>query len=380
MLVYSPLARDARVLRQIRRLSRDFDVTSAAFGPSPIEDVPHVQLEDLPPYRGGVAARLRYIALFVLGAYGALTRRHPRDLAAAEALAGREWDVVIANDATTLPLAHRLSARRGVLADLHEYAPRQGDESLVTRLTSNRYFTWLLRRYLPWASRVTTVSSGIAERYSREFGVPVRVVANAAPFEERDPTPVVRPVRIVHSAAPSPARRIEVMIEAVRDTSADVTLDLYLVDDGSSYVQGLRALAEGVERVRIHPPVANADLIATLAEYDIGVHLLPPINFNHLWALPNKLFDYVQARLGIIIGPSPEMRRVVETHGLGVVTDDFDAASLARTLDGLTPEQVRGWKGASHAAARALSGESQLDLLATLVSEIAADPADARRV
>lgn len=370
IIVYSNLAMDARVLRQIRWLSKHFDVTSAAFGRSPVGGVEHVELADLPPYRGGAFARLLYAGSFILGRFAWLTRRNPRDTAAAELLGSTQWDVIVANDVNALPLATRLRARHGIVADLHEYAPRQAEESLVFRLTTARYFTWILKHCLARVDRVTTVSQGIADEYARRFGAETVVVANAAAYSERVPGPVELPIRIVHSAAPSPARRIEVMIEAVRDTTADVTLDLYLVDDGSRYLQELRELAGGIDRVTIHDPVPNSGLIDVLSGYDIGLHVLPPINFNHRWALPNKIFDYVQARLGIVIGPSPEMMRVVNEHGLGAVAHDFTAGSLSRLLDGLDPEQVAGWKRASHNAAHALSGESQLEKFEAVVRSV----------
>lgn len=370
IIVYSHLAMDARVLRQVRFLSERYEVTSAAFGPSPVAGVEHIALADLPPYQGRVLARVLYAASFILGRFSWLTARNSRDSAAVELLDSREWDVIIANDVTALPIATRLRARYGVLADLHEYAPRQADESWMFRLTTARYFRWVLRRWLGRMKQVTTVSQGIADEYAREFGVAPVVVANAAEYRDREPGPVSLPIRIVHSAAPGPARRIEVMIEAVRDTTANVTFDLYLVDNGSRYMQGLRELADGIDRVTIHDPVPNSGLIDVLGSYDIGVHLLPPINFNHRWALPNKLFDYVQARLGVVVGPSPEMARMVREHGLGAVTQDFTARSLAKLLDDLVPQQVTEWKLASHRAARTLSGEAQLKRFGEVVQQM----------
>ena len=140
VLVFSNLAMDARVVREVRRLRERFDVTSASFGQSPIDGVPHIELPDLPPYQGGLFTRLGYIASFVLGRFATIVERNPRDRAALEMLGDREWDVVIANDTDTLPLATSLRARAGVLADLHEYAPKQADESLLFRLTTERYF------------------------------------------------------------------------------------------------------------------------------------------------------------------------------------------------------------------------------------------------
>ncbi len=363
VISYSNLSIDARVLRQLRWLQKNYAVTSATFGESPVAGVEHIELENLPPYEPGRWTRLKYIFQFVLGRFGRLERSNWRDQAALTALQSREWDIVIANDTSALSLAARVRSRFGFLADLHEYSPRQAEESFIFRLTEARYARWLLHRYLPRASAATTVGEGIAEEYFKEFGVLPLVVANAAPFRTGNPGQVGTPIRVVHSAAPSPARRIEVMIEAFLATTANVTLDLYLINDGSEYVSKLRKLADGSDRVRILPPIPNSRLVETLSGYDLGVHILPPINFNHRWALPNKLFDYVQARLGILVGPSPEMQRIVESHGLGRVAEDFSAQALTAVLDQLDQEMVTGWKYASHHAAQELSGEHQLELL-----------------
>ena len=122
----------------------------------------------------------------------------------------------------------------------------------------------------------------------------------------------------------------------------------------------------------VHDPVPYAELTQTLRSYDVGVHILPPVNFNNRWALPNKIFDYVQARLGVIVGPSPEMSRVLAAHGFGAVADGFTVADLTRVLDTVTPSVVAGWKAASDAAAGELSGESQTEGWARAVAALVA--------
>lgn len=375
VLAYSPIARDARVLRQLRALKSSYTVTSAGFGASPVDGVEHVELAPLPPYRGGFLARVRYAVAFALGHFQKIVGADVRDAETLRRLGGRQWDLVIANDANTLPVAFRIMSRFGVFADLHEYSPRQAEESWRFRLTEARFFRWILRRYLPRAACVTTVSPGIADEYAREFGVRPHVVVNAATYVERTPRDTDRTIRLVHSAAPSRARGLEVMMQAVNESRADVSLDLYLVDSGSGYVAELRALADEMPRVHVRDAVASDRLVDTLASYDVGVHLLPPINFNHRWALPNKIFDFVQARLGVVVGPSPEMARLVVEHGIGAVTDGFSARDLVHVLDRLTPETVTEWKRASHHSARALSAEQQMARFEELVRGALAAPA-----
>lgn len=370
VLVFSHLATDSRVLRQVRALSERYDVTSASFGPSPVAGVDHVQLTNMPPYRDGALSRLAYQAAFVLRLFPLIVRRNARNRAAFALLGSQEWDVVVANDVEALPLALRLAPRWGVHSDVHEYSTRQDEHSFRWRTFERPYFRWLVRTRLPKAKAVTTVSGGLAREYLREFGVAAEVVTNASALQSLEPRPVSSPIRLVHSGVPAVQRRLELMIDAVRMSTANVTLDLYLIDDGSDYLASLKARAVGEQRIRFLPPVDSGQLVSVLNAYDVGLCVLPPTTFNLAWCLPNKFFDYVQARLGVIVGPSPEMKHVVEEDGLGQVSDDFTAESLARVLDELDPVVVAGWKKAADAHAVELSSGPQTDIWVRSIDRI----------
>jgi hypothetical protein len=100
------------------------------------------------------------------------------------------------------------------------------------------------------------------------------------------------------------------------------------------------------------------ELSAFLNRFDLGVYILRPTNFNNRHALPNKFFEFVQARLGVAIGPSPEMAALVKRYDLGLVADDFEPASLAGLLAALTPEEIARHKRNAHEASRALSADA----------------------
>lgn len=372
ILTYSLISREPRALKQINYFSDDYEVTTAGFGPAPDSRLQHIQLEQKDPHSGSFLARMRYLLLMGFRLYRLRDKYDLRDRSAFDLLSDQEWDVVVAHDLKSVTIANRLRSKHGVLLDLHEYAPLQGDEALAWRLLIAPYFRWLCRTEVQRAAAVTTVSQGILDKYEKEFGVKSTLVVNATPYQDLTPGPVSSPIRLVHSGSPARARRLEVMVEAVRDTTAKVTLDLFLIDGGSAYLAQLKALAGDSERIRFRDAVPYADLVSTLNGYDLGISVLPPVNFNHLWALPNKFFDYVQARLGVIIGPSPEMKRIVDEYGIGGVADDFSAESLARLLDRLTPEQVEGWKQNAQRHARELSSEEQVKVWGRVVKDLLA--------
>lgn len=371
VLTYTPFAQEPRALKQVRFLKGIHDVTTAGFGPSPFTDVRHIEIPALRPQRWGLFGRLLAAGFLLLHFYRPLNWLNALDRWTAKNLGG-EWDIVIAHDLKVLDVSFELAPRHGVVLDLHEYAPRQEEHSFLWRLLIAPYFRWMCRTKVPSAAAVVAVSQGIADEYKRVFGFDSTLVVNATPYAQLEPRRVGSPLRLVHSGGVAVQRRLDIMIEGVRDSSADVTLDLYLVGGESPLMTELKALAGDDERIRFLDPVPYDELVDTLNGYDLGLSIFPPTTFNLAWCLPNKFFDFIQARLGEIVGPSPEMARFVEDYGIGLVLPDFEPSSLSRVLESLTAEQVRAWKAASDAHAEALSSESQGRIWDDLIARVLA--------
>lgn len=363
----SPIRRDARVLRQIGVLREFGEVTTVGYGPAPAGVAAHIQVPDdkpsLPQTPRGVLAlaghRFRAVELGAPGVAYAWQRL--RDV---------EFDLVVANDARVLALAFALAKGAPVWADMHEWAPEERTHVLSWRLLVAPFMTYLCREYLPRAAAVTTVGDGIAKLYDEVFGVHAAVVRNAGPFVPLAPTAVADDrIRLVHSGGAVLGRSLETMIDAVRQLDDRFTLDLYLVPsaDGGRYLSQLRERAKGEPRIRFHDPVAPEELPRTLNAYDVGVFWIPPVHTNARLTLPNKLFDYVQARLAVAIGPTIEMVRVVQEYGLGVVAEDFSLDRCVQSLRELTSERIAAYKASSDAAARELSFERDRDVVRSLL-------------
>lgn len=367
----TPIERDARVLRQIALLADLGDVTTVGFGNAPDRSRAHVQVPDglatLPQTASGVAklaARLHRSAECSSPAAEWVLRQE---------LAG-PWDLVVANDARVLDLAFALADGAPVWADMHEWAPEERTHITSWRVLVAPFMTYLCKKYLPRAAVVTTVSQGIVELYRETFGVDAQLMTNAGPYRD---IPVHLNendrVRCVHSGAAISGRGLETMIQVFLRLPDRFSLDLYLVPagDGGAHLAELKALAGGDRRVRFNEPVRPDELPAVLSAYDMGVFWIPPTHTNARLTLPNKFFDFVQARIGMAIGPSAEMVRELEAYGLGVVSNSFEPDELARSLAQLTSSEVNSFKRAAERAARDLSFEAQSSrmreqLLATL--------------
>ena len=364
ILSFSVLDADARVLKQIREFSARYDVTTVGYGAAVPGPIDHISIP------AGLSHADLNGRLITLHRYRWAYWRLPAMAWVRDRLRGRRFDAVLANELESMPLALALTPERGIHLDLHEYTPLLNAEHDAWRRRIKPYHEWMARHYAVKASSWTTVSGGLARAYEENFGFRPALVTNAAPYAELQPAPVGSTIRLVHSGACLRNRQLMTMLDAVALSNADVTFDLYLTPNDPPYLAELRARAGEIPGVRVHDAVPYAQLIETLNGYDLGVHLLSPTNFNNMWALPNKLFDFVQARLGVVIGPSPEMAERVEQYGLGAIADDFTAAALAARLDELTPAAVAEYKANAHAHAHELSAESQVQVWAGAIADL----------
>lgn len=356
ILSFSPLTADARILKQISLFSDRYEITTVGHGPKPEGVAHHYQVPDSVRawWWDGKPLRLKAYRWAYWHNEGVawVKQNVPRSTV----------DAIIANDLEAVGIALWLNPRIGVHADLHEYAPRQNDQYPKWNFWVRPFMEWMVRTHVRQAVSVTTVGGHIAREYEAQFGLKdVGVVPNAAPYASGlSPTEVNEPLRLVHSGAARAERGLENHIDAVAGIEG-VTLDLYLTQNTTDYFRSLQARAEKIGNVRVLDPVPYSQLIETLNDYDVGLYSLPPVNFNTTWAVPNKIYDFIQARLALIIGPSPEMSSVVQQHELGVVARDFSAEALRDAIASVDREAVARMKAQSHANAKALSAEQQME-------------------
>ena len=330
-IALSDLARDPRVDRQIACLRDHYEIIAAGLGPPVDTELEFVDLRTPPRPRPSEAVRqARSVAGLIARRYGSVYWTHPFNRASLQRLAAVRADLVIANDLSALPLACRVAGAVPVIFDAHElYAEERADRAWW-RLIMAPYADALLRAYLPRTAGMMTVAPGIAARYAALYGVDPVVVTNAPPATALRPTPVGRPIRLVHHGVAHPERRLELMVEALDLLDDRFELDLMLIPGQARYFARLRRLVASRPRVRLVDPVPQREIVNRCNAYDIGVYVVPPHNDNQLHMLPNKLFEFIQARLAVVVGPSPEMAAVVRDHDCGVVAPDFSAQASCR--------------------------------------------------
>lgn len=395
VISFSSATRDGRVLRQIATLATNYKITLAAFGPAPLADnqysIRYVDLGSVGPSNRWRRIRkvlvqlfpsqsmrrdlIRWIAgilLFALPRVAYSLQPHVRRLF--YHLRGNRYDFIVINDHLPLPVVMRaLGPEAPVYLDLHEYFPGQFKRGSIVRRFLQPLNRWIARTYLNIPKFVTVVSEEIAALYvGQGFIQTTPSVVRNLPFAERlapQDRDASQPIRIVHHGGFSHARNPDILVDALALLGDGYELFLYFVGNvPEEFVK--RAEHTLGPRVHFRPPVQPHQIVGEINQYDIGVHVLPEGSENHSLAMPNKLFEYIQARLAVVVSPNPGMAGFVKNAGVGRVSEGFESAHLANAISQIDGQALARFKEQSHLIAAELNWENEQQTLLDGVSGI----------
>lgn len=364
ILSSSKLEKDPRILRQIRALKDDHDLITCGLSNSGIHGLTaEYPILFRPSKNQPFIKRVHNFLKMKAGMYENLTW----DSEVIRTLDTHLYDCIIVNDPREMPLAVELqkglSKQAKIYFDLHEWFIELDNHEYI-----NKIFRTLIDKYYTKADEWSTVNIELAELYAERYSNKPKVVTNAGAFWDLQPSLIdTNQIKIVHHGILNPTRKLEEMIRLMDLLDDRFSLDLYLVGTDDSYLKELVTMANKA-KVRFLPPVKYDDIVPTLNGYDIGLFILQEDVVSYKYALPNKLFEFIQGRLAVAISPNISMKKVVEKYKLGIVGDDFSAESLADKLNELSAGDINEMKNKSHSAASKLNDEIGIKLIKQIVS------------
>jgi len=368
IISFSLLERDPRVFRQIRTLANEHEISTVGIGEFSYKNVKHHAIRKKPTTPFALLKR----ALLLMGRFYDSYHKFTYPFHECLTELDEEYDIIIANDVEAFPFAAGLKAKKRFVFDLHEYAPRQFENNLFWRILVKPFNTYILRTYLDRADILFTVGEGIAREYLKVFGREPYVLTNAREYHETDKRQAIttenKKIRLIHHGVASPSRKLEQLIQMMDYLDDEYELTLMLVPAGSrGYFDKLKSMAEKRSNVVMRPPVSMQDIVHVIEEYDIGVYSLPPLNFNQEYALPNKIFEFIQARLAVVIGPSEEMADLVRKYKIGRVANSFRARDIASAVRSLSGTDIAVCKNNCDKAAKEVNAEVNMEEFKRLV-------------
>lgn len=244
-------------------------------------------------------------------------------------------NIILANDLDTLPACFFISRLKKLklVYDSHELFS-EGPE-LQGRTFVQRFWRKLEDYFLPRIKNSYTVSESIVDFYNDKYQNQMGLIRNIplkndiAEVEEVSfPT---QNKTILYQGVLNPGRGLKPMIKALHYIE---DLDLIIIGYGKVEDDLKQFVLEENMQSRVHflGRVAREKLFNYTQKATLGMVLEEPLGLSFTYALPNKLFDYIHAEIPIIAGKLPEVESIVNKYNVGVLVDDYQPETIAKTI------------------------------------------------
>ena len=177
------------------------------------------------------------------------------------------------------------------------------------------------------AKYVFTVSESISEELNKRYKVNPIVIRNLPIRKEIEAFKDNRPT-IIYQGSLNMGRGIEVAIDMMNHLTC-----YRLIIAGSGYYEfelRKRMLDQRLfDRVEFIGCLTPEDLYRLTCTAWLGLSLEEDMGLNYKFALPNKVFDYVAAQVPVLVSNLPEMVKLVNNYGIGLIAKSRNPRELA---------------------------------------------------
>jgi len=284
-------------------------------------------------------------------------------------------ELLVSNDLDTLLPNYLISRLKNLplVYDSHENFTEVPE--LVDRKWVQKTWKYLENLIFPKLKHVITVNESLAAIFRKKYGVDVKVVRNVPYFREYRVTdtlselglPVDKKIILMQGAGINIHRGAEEAILAM----GYLDNALLLIIGGGDVIGILKKMAEDPAlegKVRFIPRLPFDELYRYTVHADIGLTIDKDTNINYRFSLPNKLFDYIQARVPVLASPLPEISKIVLSYNVGTLIDNHNPQHIADKLREMYEDPVRiaQWKENLKFAAEELCWENEKQVLKTV--------------
>jgi glycosyltransferase involved in cell wall biosynthesis len=278
-------------------------------------------------------------------------------------------DVLWSNDLDTLLPNFLISGlkKSKLVYDSHEYFTES-----VYKKFSKKVWKILEKSIFPKLKNVITVNDSIKKAYNDKYKVPVTVIRNV-PYKY---------VKVNVNTKPFlPAdKKILVMqgmgLNENRGAEEAVLMMQYLPEDFNLYFIGggtiIGKLKQMVSNLKLESQIIFIDVLPyqKMMEYTrqcfLGL-IFEKIDFTdeHLFALPNKFFDYIHAGIPVLSSMAVEIKLIIEKCKVGDFILSFDPEKMAEKIIDISHDEktYNLWKQNTIVASNELNWENEEKIL-----------------
>lgn len=285
-------------------------------------------------------------------------------------------DLLFSNDLDTLLPNFLMSKIKSahLVYDSHEYFTETPE--LVNRKFVQGVWKKIEHWIFPKLKDVITVNQSIADLFENQYGVKVAVVRNIPPLlplpekQFEDKYPVDKPIVLLQGSGINIHRGAEELVQAMQFVE---NANLLIVG-GGDVIDVLNKMSLDLHlenKIFFIPKVPFEELRYYTSKASLGVSLEKDTNINYRFMLPNKLFEYIQAGVPVLISPMVEMKKIVETYGVGETIKSHNPQEIGRHISHMISdkEKLKTYRENCRIAAAELNWENEKENLVKILEK-----------
>jgi len=245
--------------------------------------------------------------------------------------------ILLANDLDTLMPNYLVAKlqRKKVVFDSHELFSEIPE--LVHRPFVKKIWTLLENWMLPNLKNTYTVCDSIALYYANKYASKFKVIRNLpiyknSQFRGEFLFNTSEKKVILYQGAVNVGRGLELMI----DTLAFLPNCIFVVIGTGDILKELKTLIINKnlgDRIKLLGQISPQKLHTITPLAHLGISLEEDLGLNYRFALPNKIFDYIQAEVPVLVSDLPEMKKIVSDYKVGEVVFNRTPKTLAQQIE-----------------------------------------------
>ena len=244
-------------------------------------------------------------------------------------------DILLSNDLDSLFANYAISVlqNKKLVYDSHELFPEIPE--LVHRPFVKKFWTSLEKLVLPKLKNTYTVCKSIADYYNERYATNFKIVRNLPTLKKVEvgklPFSTDGKKIIIYQGALNIGRGLELMIDAMEYLENYL---LIIAGNGDIYTDlKERSKNKSVQdKVHFLGKLLPSELQKITPLADIGLSLEEDLGLNYRYALPNKIFDYIQAEIPILVSDLAEMKQIVTKYKVGEIIQLRTPKALAAQI------------------------------------------------
>ncbi|HXB92885.1 MAG TPA: glycosyltransferase [Puia sp.] len=267
-------------------------------------------------------------------------------------------DIFLGNDLDALPavwLAGRLKGKP-VVYDTHEYW--MGMPELDGRRRVKKVWQRIEAFLFPRVRYIYTICDSFCELYRKDYGKTLRAVRNVPykslagiggplPPEVENRLPRDKYFLLFQGAGINPERGVEELVMAMEYLDPE-RFHLVIIGAGDIFhrIEAMVTEQHLADRITVLPKVPFEVLRSLTRRADLGLSLDKPTNINHIYGLPNKIFDYLHSGVPVLVSRLVELEKIVNKYDVGAFIDNHQPAHIASRIEEMfrDPARIESWK------------------------------------